>query len=209
MTYQKLQDDKAENIRRLFWTVYVFDKNASLLLGKASQLQDCEIDTKYPSLPLDVSLRPWDESFILGIKLASLQGKIYSDLYSAGSASRSAFEGAETISEIGSSMEQWRADLESVSRIHQQGPENQYHYRFQWLMLFPDKLHRREQRASICLDPRKLGYHVLFDTYHSFPCFIAAGNENRNQLKMLSGSPSVLEIPSPLFSPVPRSKTSV
>ena len=123
MTYQKLPGDKAENIRRLFWTVYVFDKNASLLLGKASQIQDCEIDTRYPSLPLDPSLRPWDESFILGIKLASLQGRIYGDLYSAGAASKSSFERAETISRISSSMEQWRVELESVSEIQLQNSE--------------------------------------------------------------------------------------
>ncbi|CAG8087699.1 unnamed protein product [Penicillium olsonii] len=115
MTYRDFPEGKAENIRRLFWTIYVFDKNTSLLLGKASQIQDCEIDTRYPSLPLDPSLRPWDESFLLGIKLAIIQGRIYSDLYSAGAASKSSFDRADAINKLVVSMEQWRADLESAS----------------------------------------------------------------------------------------------
>ena len=111
MTYRDFPEGKAENIRRLFWTIYVFDKNTSLLLGKASQIQDCEIDTRYPSLPLDPSLRPWDESFLLGIKLAIIQGRIYSDLYSAGAASKSSFDRADAINKLVVSMEQWRACL--------------------------------------------------------------------------------------------------
>ncbi|CAG8929165.1 unnamed protein product [Penicillium salamii] len=114
MTYQNLPPEKAENMRRLFWAVYVFDKNTSLLLGKASQIQDCEIDARYPLVPLDPSLRPWDESFILGIKLANLQGRIYGDLYSAGAALKSSYDRADTINQLVASMEQWRVDLESI-----------------------------------------------------------------------------------------------
>lgn len=117
MTHQNLPAEKAENMRRLFWAVYVFDKNTSLLLGKASQIQDCEIDTRYPLVPLDPSLRPWDESFILGIKLANLQGRIYGDLYSAGASSKSSYDRADAINQLVASMEQWRVDLESVSVI--------------------------------------------------------------------------------------------
>ncbi|CAG8267906.1 unnamed protein product [Penicillium salamii] len=114
MTHQNLPAEKAENMRRLFWAVYVFDKNTSLLLGKASQIQDCEIDTRYPLVPLDPSLRPWDESFILGIKLANLQGRIYGDLYSAGASSKSSYDRADAINQLVASMEQWRVDLESI-----------------------------------------------------------------------------------------------
>ena len=115
MTYKNLSNEKSQNIQRLFWTVYVYDKNVSLLLGKASQIRDSEIDTPYPSLPLDSSLRAWDESFMYGIRLARLQGMIYDELYSAEAASKSSSQRAVTIRQLQESMEQWLSELKNVS----------------------------------------------------------------------------------------------
>ncbi|KAJ5757933.1 uncharacterized protein N7511_006627 [Penicillium nucicola] len=122
-TYQKLTDRDAENVRRLFWTVYIFDKNNSLLLGRACQIQDSEVDTRYPSLPTDVGLRPWDQSFILGIKIASLQGQIYTALYSPVTVTKSLFERAQEIDGLSSALEEWHKELISIDAsevCHQQ-----------------------------------------------------------------------------------------
>ncbi|KAK8913145.1 putative transcriptional regulatory protein [Metarhizium anisopliae] len=82
ITYRNDQTGRREHMRRLFWTVYVFDKNMSLLQGHSSHMQDFEIDAKYPALSPIVGVRPWDESFIVAIKLARIQGQIYNNLYS-------------------------------------------------------------------------------------------------------------------------------
>lgn len=74
-TYRNLDSTYAEAIRRIFWTIYVFDKNTALLLGRASHVQDFEIDVQYPPLTQDPSLRPWNEAFILAIRLAKIQGR--------------------------------------------------------------------------------------------------------------------------------------
>lgn len=91
-TYRKMKADEASNSRRLFWTTYVFDNNVSFLIGRASRIRDFEIDTEHPTASKDPSLRPWDESFILGIKLASIQGQIYTSLYSAAGLRKSVSE---------------------------------------------------------------------------------------------------------------------
>lgn len=82
-TYKKDTDGNASNKRRLFWTNYVFDKTMSLLLGRASYIQDFDIDVQISVPSLDPTIRPWDEAFIWMIKLAQVEGKIYNDLYSA------------------------------------------------------------------------------------------------------------------------------
>ncbi|KAJ5326382.1 uncharacterized protein N7506_009484 [Penicillium brevicompactum] len=122
MTYKNLSNEKSQNIQRLFWTVYVYDKNVSLLLGKASQIRDSEIDAPYPSLPLDSSLRAWDESFMYGIRLARLQGMIYDKLYSAEAASKSSSQRAVTIRQLQESMEQWLSELKNVSAMSKFSP---------------------------------------------------------------------------------------
>ncbi|CAI7573210.1 unnamed protein product [Penicillium bialowiezense] len=114
MTYTHIHPELSRHYQRLFWAVYVFDKNVSLLLGKASQLRDSEIDTEYPPLPRACSLRPWDESFLCGIRLASLQGRIYDELYSAEAASKSSSQRALTIGQLQESLEKWLDELKNI-----------------------------------------------------------------------------------------------
>ncbi|KAH8680093.1 hypothetical protein BGZ60DRAFT_401267 [Tricladium varicosporioides] len=114
MMYQNDRSGNAENVRRLFWTIYVFDKNMSLLFGRASNIQDFEIDGQYPVHSADPALRPWDESFIMGIKLAKLQGRIYDRLYSAAVLKITTSERMECINELETALQQWHAELEQI-----------------------------------------------------------------------------------------------
>ena len=88
------------NMRRLFWTIYSFDRNVSLLMGRASCLQDIEIDTSHQELSADPSARPWDKPFIMGIKMARHQGQIYSRLYSTAALAGDPAERAQHIREL-------------------------------------------------------------------------------------------------------------
>ncbi|KAI0455714.1 hypothetical protein F5B21DRAFT_470385 [Xylaria acuta] len=72
--YQSDHTEVSQTKRRLFWSLYVFGKNMSLLLGRSSSFQDIEIDVRYPSVSTDKERKPWDEWFHLAIRLAKVQG---------------------------------------------------------------------------------------------------------------------------------------
>jgi hypothetical protein len=105
---------QAEKPRRIFWTVYAFDKNMSLVLGRASFAQRLDIDAQYPRVSIDPALRAWDESFIMGIRLAELQGRIFTGLYF------SATMASDSLSESSSSATlgwQWNSGMQNSRRL--------------------------------------------------------------------------------------------
>ncbi|PYI01184.1 hypothetical protein BO78DRAFT_354092 [Aspergillus sclerotiicarbonarius CBS 121057] len=113
-TYPNIPSRKADNIRRLFWTVYVFDKNMSLLLGRVSNMQGVKIDTRHPAISTDPTLRPWDESFIMGIGMAEFQDRTFSGLYSPATLIKVPSERAHLISDLASAMEQWHLEFKQI-----------------------------------------------------------------------------------------------
>ncbi|KAL4816596.1 hypothetical protein BDW67DRAFT_190813 [Aspergillus spinulosporus] len=131
-SYRDIPSGKADNIRRLFWTVYVFDKNMSLLLGRIPTMQRLQINTRYPVISLDPALRAWDESFIMGIRLAGLQERIFTGLYSTATASTEAAERENLISEIEGDMQRLYSDLKKIRPDGVNGPHVFAMSRGQW-----------------------------------------------------------------------------
>lgn len=117
-TYLNVPSSQAESIRRLFWTVYAFDKNMSLVLGRVSNMQSVEIDTRHPTISSDLALRAWDESFIKGINLAELQGRIFVGLYSNVTMARDSFERTQLISDLAVAIEKLHNELKQVGCSH-------------------------------------------------------------------------------------------
>ncbi|KAF5674977.1 transcriptional regulatory [Fusarium heterosporum] len=113
-TLQKDKSGFAEHKRRLFWTLYVFDKTNSLHLGHASRVQDFEIDANYPKIPDDPAEKPWTELFHLVIRLAKTQGLIFEKLYSAAGLRSPAVERRQWIDSLVADMHQWRRELEML-----------------------------------------------------------------------------------------------
>ena len=101
-------------MRRLFWTLYIFDRNMSLLLDRPSKLHDRDIDTAYPEVSTNPQVRPWDEAFIMFIRLAKLQGHLYNELYSLVASEQSSAERAERADKILATLQRWKSDLDSV-----------------------------------------------------------------------------------------------
>lgn len=114
-TYKKDQDKNADNKRRIFWCIYVFDKTMSLLLGRASYIPDFDIDVQYPVSNSDPAIRPWDDAFNYTIKLSELEGQVYNKLYSASALNASSSERMKRIQDLESDMEKCRASRNSVS----------------------------------------------------------------------------------------------
>ncbi|KAJ5096908.1 hypothetical protein N7456_007629 [Penicillium angulare] len=107
-TYKRDQDRNSENKRRIFWCIYVFDKMMSLLLGRASYIQDFDIDVQWPSSASDPTIRPWDDAFCYMIRLSSVQDQIYNKLYSASALKAEPSERAKRIQELELEMEKCR-----------------------------------------------------------------------------------------------------
>ncbi|KAJ5115389.1 hypothetical protein NUU61_001148 [Penicillium alfredii] len=116
-TYLKSDERDAENKRRLFWTIYVFDKNMSLILGRTSYIQDFDIDVRLPTPSSDPAIRPWDEIALPVIRLAGVQGEIYDKHYSARALKRAPSEPVDwaiSIESLDTELIQCRYDREQV-----------------------------------------------------------------------------------------------
>lgn len=114
-TYGKHQGRRAEQIRRVFWYIYITDKNMSILQGRPSYLQDSEVDTWYPRISPDAAFKGWDDLFILGIEFAKLQGHIYDQLYSAAARRASRTEQDQAVNQLSDRLQSWYTNLGKVS----------------------------------------------------------------------------------------------
>lgn len=114
VTYQNQKADVAANICRLFWTVYLLDKNMSLLLGRASCIQDYDIDVPYPACTGDLVTRAWDEGWIAFLSLGRLQGQIYDRVYSAAALKLAPEVRIHSINELAQELHQWHQQLYQV-----------------------------------------------------------------------------------------------
>ncbi|GLA74045.1 hypothetical protein AtubIFM55763_004986 [Aspergillus tubingensis] len=113
-TYRNILSGKADNIRRLFWTIYVFDKNMALLLGRVSNMQGVKIDVRHPAISIDPSRRAWDESFIMGIRMAEFQDRVFTNLYNPATSIKDPSERTQLIQDLASDMEQWHSQLKQI-----------------------------------------------------------------------------------------------
>lgn len=73
----------AEAKRHVFWSLYTIDKNISLNLGFTSHFQDHDIDADLFKPSSNPSQRPWDMMALVTVEFASIQGRVFDQLYSA------------------------------------------------------------------------------------------------------------------------------
>lgn len=73
----------AKNARRLFWYVYLFDKTFSCRLGRASIIQDYDVDASPCAVSTDPGRAPWHQAFNAFTELSRIHGQIFESLYAA------------------------------------------------------------------------------------------------------------------------------
>ncbi|KAI8716839.1 Fungal-trans domain-containing protein [Fusarium sp. LHS14.1] len=78
----RLPSAEASSVRRLFWHIYIADKNLSSRLGRTSIIQDLDVDTGLNAVSDEPGRTPWDQAFVSFVEFARIQGKIYDSLYS-------------------------------------------------------------------------------------------------------------------------------
>lgn len=114
-TYGKHQARRADQMRRVFWSIYITDKNMSLLQGRPSYLQDTEVDAWYPRISPDAAFKGWDELFVFGIKFAKLQGQVYDQLYSGAARHVPRAQQNQTVNRLSDDLQSWYTELGKVN----------------------------------------------------------------------------------------------
>ncbi|KAF5005909.1 hypothetical protein FDECE_7667 [Fusarium decemcellulare] len=191
ITYQRDQSGYAECKRRLFWTLYVFDKNASLIFGHASKVQDFEVDTQYPALSSEPGQRPWDMWFRLAIRLAKVQGQTYDRLYSAAGLQATPAERKQHLDLLTADMYKWRDDLERLDMSRANYPQVFALSKIHWDLMYYSTL-TSLLRAPVtpgmggeistqCFQAARLSLHnhlLCFTGYHTSKLFTEADFAN-------------------------------
>ncbi|KAF9891447.1 hypothetical protein FE257_003913 [Aspergillus nanangensis] len=80
----------------------------------ANAENDTDIDVEPPVLSNDATIRPWDRSFLMGIKLARIQGKAYDRLYTSAAMKIDDSERANRIDQLSMDMQQWYFELKQI-----------------------------------------------------------------------------------------------
>lgn len=115
MTYGKHQGRRAEQIRRVFWCIFTVDMNMSLLQGRPSYLRSCEVDAWLPRISPDAAFKGWDELFVLGIKFAKLQSRIYDQLYAADARHVPRVQQVQLVDQLSVELQSWYSELGGAS----------------------------------------------------------------------------------------------
>lgn len=101
---------QAENRRRLFWKVYILDKDVSLRMARPFGQDDDDMDVLLPSnKDLETSHLGL---FNLRIGLAIIQGQVYKELFSMRAARRSPAQIAAAAQNLSSLLSHWKSSAE-------------------------------------------------------------------------------------------------
>ncbi|UKZ94145.1 uncharacterized protein TrAFT101_009031 [Trichoderma asperellum] len=102
-----LTESQAEKRRRVFWKVYILDKDISLRTGRPFGQDDDDMDVRLPS---NASLEPGNlDLFNCRIGLAIVQGQVYKQLYSVRAGRQTATQRAIAAQELSSLLSYWKS----------------------------------------------------------------------------------------------------
>ncbi|QYT05577.1 Zn(2)-C6 fungal-type domain-containing protein [Trichoderma simmonsii] len=103
-------ESEAEKRRRVFWKVYILDKDISLRTGRPFGQDDDDMDVRLPS---NSSLEPGNlDLFNCRIGLALVQGQVYKQLYSVRAGRQTAAQRAIAAQELSSLLSYWKSSAQ-------------------------------------------------------------------------------------------------
>lgn len=103
----QLLPPEAEVARRLFWYVYLFDKSFSCRLGRASIIQDYDVDASECAVSTDPGRAPWHIAFNTFVELSRIHGQIFESLYAASTKDLDPAERRHRASSLAARCSQW------------------------------------------------------------------------------------------------------
>ncbi|KAF4466986.1 c6 transcription factor [Fusarium albosuccineum] len=98
---------EADRIRRLFWWIYFSDKSTVLSLGRASTIQDVDVDVEPLTISSDPGREPWDATLFMFIDYVRIQAQIYEDLYSPASRRRNTGDRQTIVDNLSERLADW------------------------------------------------------------------------------------------------------
>ncbi|KAL7913896.1 fungal-specific transcription factor domain-containing protein [Trichoderma velutinum] len=105
-----LTESESEKRRRVFWKVYILDKDISLRTGRPFGQDDDDMDV---CLPSKSSLEPGNlDLFNCRIGLALVQGQVYKQLYSVRAGRQTAAQRAIAAQELSSLLSYWKSSAQ-------------------------------------------------------------------------------------------------
>ncbi|KAM0513964.1 hypothetical protein ACHAPE_007319 [Trichoderma viride] len=105
-----LTESEAEKRRRVFWKVYILDKDISLRTSRPFGQDDDDMDVHLPS---NTSLEPGNmDLFNCRIGLALVQGQVYKQLYSVRAERQTAAQRAIAAQELSSLLSYWKSSAQ-------------------------------------------------------------------------------------------------
>jgi hypothetical protein len=105
-----LTESQAEKRRRVFWKVYILDKDISLRTSRPFGQDDDDMDVRLPS---NASLGPGNlDIFNHRIGLALVQGQVYKQLYSVRAGRQTATQRAIATRELSSLLSYWKSSAQ-------------------------------------------------------------------------------------------------
>lgn len=105
-----LTESQAEKRRRVFWKVYILDKDISLRTGRPFGQDDDDMDVRLPS---NTSLEAGNlDLFNCRIGLALVQGQVYKQLYSVRAERQTATQRAIAAQELSSLLSYWKSSAQ-------------------------------------------------------------------------------------------------
>jgi len=108
-----LSKEQADERRNVFWLVYMVDKAISIQSGRPSVIHDQDIgvalpDEVEPSPPLAPGGGRIFNTFVISAKLAMIQSRVYSELYSPRSQTRTVLQRMSSIGSLDQELQKWR-----------------------------------------------------------------------------------------------------
>jgi hypothetical protein len=110
-----LSQEQADERRNVFWLLYMVDKGTSLQTGRPSVIHDNDIGIalpreKDPTLVFPSGKRNFD-TFTFSAKLAMIESRVYSELYSTRSRTRSVLQRLKSIGILDKQLQKWLEDM--------------------------------------------------------------------------------------------------
>jgi len=106
-----LSEEQADERRNVFWILFIIDKGMSLQSGRPSIIQDQDIGVSLPKAKPDQffpSGKRVFNTFIVSAKLALIESRVYSELYSARARTRSVLQRLVAIGKLDSELQKLR-----------------------------------------------------------------------------------------------------
>ncbi|KAJ4148689.1 hypothetical protein NW765_017556 [Fusarium oxysporum] len=113
-TYRNDTAEASQSKRHAFYSLYVIDKNLSLVLGRTSNFNDNDIDAQPFAISTHPKQWPWDFYTHITIRFAKIQGDVYDKLYSASATKYSQHERSHITQELAMRIMSLREELQSL-----------------------------------------------------------------------------------------------